>query len=73
MMNLQLSNQTKTIQVTKTTSIVTITRENNQRKEKKLTIKDLKANNIIWIWYADAKKGTVSRIQVNGTYSSNTK
>lgn len=73
MNNVQLTNQTKTIQVTKSTTIITITRENNQMKEKKLTIKDLKANNIIWIWYADKNKGTVSRIQVNGTYSANAK
>ncbi|MEZ0535902.1 hypothetical protein ACAG39_01495 [Caldicellulosiruptoraceae bacterium PP1] len=42
-------------------------------KEKKLTLKDIKVNDIIHIWYNDEKKGTVSRIQVSGTFKTNSK
>jgi len=37
--------------------------------EKKLTVKDLKTNNIVYIWYSDSKKTTAKRIMVIGTYN----
>ncbi len=69
MMNLKLSSQTKTIAISKSTVIVTRTFQNGQMTEKKLTVKDLKANNIVYIWYSDSKKTTAKRIMVIGTYS----
>lgn len=73
MMNLKLSSQTKTIAISKSTVIVTRTFQNGQMTEKKLTIKDLKANNIVYIWYSDSKKTTAKRIMVMGTYSQSSK
>ena len=67
-MNLQLSNQTKTIAISKSTEIVTRTFQNGKLTEKKLTVKDLKTNNIVYIWYSDSKKTTAKRIMVMGTY-----
>ncbi|ABP68026.2 hypothetical protein Csac_2449 [Caldicellulosiruptor saccharolyticus DSM 8903] len=69
MMNLKLSNQTKTIAISKSTVIVTRTFQNGQMTEKKLTVKDLKTNNIVYIWYSDSKKTTAKRIMVMGAYS----
>ncbi|WPX08532.1 hypothetical protein [Anaerocellum danielii] len=71
MMNLKLSSQTKTIAISKSTEIVTRSFQNGQMTEKKLTVKDLKANNIVYIWYSDSKKTTAKRIMVMGTYSQN--
>jgi len=73
MMNLKLSNQTKTVAISKSTVIVTRTFQNGQMTEKKLTVKDLKANNIVYIWYSDSKKTTAKRIMVMGTYSQSSK
>ncbi|ADL43324.1 hypothetical protein COB47_2065 [Caldicellulosiruptor obsidiansis OB47] len=73
MMNLKLSSQTKTITISKSTVIVTRTFQNGQMTEKKLTVKDLKANNIVYIWYSDSKKTTAKRIMVMGTYSQSSK
>ncbi|WAM34014.1 hypothetical protein [Caldicellulosiruptor morganii] len=71
MMNLKLSNQTKTVAISKSTEIVTRNFQNGQMTEKKLAVKDLKANNIVYIWYSDSKKTTAKRIMVMGTYNQN--
>lgn len=73
MMNLKLSNQTKTIAISKSTEIVTRSFQNGKLTEKKLTVKDLKTNNIVYIWYSDSKKTTAKRIMVMGTYSQSSK
>ncbi|ADQ45239.1 hypothetical protein Calkro_0335 [Caldicellulosiruptor kronotskyensis 2002] len=65
---IELTNKTQTITVSSKTSIVTKVFQNGQVTEKKLLTKDLKTNNILYIWYADSKKTTVSKILVQGTY-----
>lgn len=70
MMNLKLSSQTKTIAISKSTVIATRTFQNGQMTEKKLTVKDLKTNNIVYIWYSDSKKTAAKRIMVMGIYNS---
>ncbi|ADQ05515.1 hypothetical protein Calow_1996 [Caldicellulosiruptor owensensis OL] len=69
MMNLKLSSQTKTVAISKSTEIVTRRFQNGQMVEKKLTVKDLKSNNIVYIWFSDSKKTTPKRVMVMGTYS----
>jgi len=65
---IELMSNTQTITVSSKTSIVTRVFQNGQVTEKKLSTKDLKKNNILYIWYADSKKKTVSKILVQGTY-----
>ncbi len=65
---IELTSKTQTITVSNKTSIVTRAFQNGQITEKKLSTKDLKANNILHIWYADSKKKTISKILVQGTY-----
>ncbi|WAM36665.1 hypothetical protein OTK01_000445 [Caldicellulosiruptor acetigenus] len=69
----ELTNKTQTITVSSKTSIVTRVFQNGQITEKKLSTKDLKTNNILYIWYADSKKTTAKRIMVMGTYSQSSK
>lgn len=70
---IELTSKTQTITVSSKTSIVTRVFQNGQITEKKLSTKDLKTNNILYIWYADSKKTTAKRIMVMGTYSQSSK
>ncbi|BCS80328.1 hypothetical protein [Anaerocellum diazotrophicum] len=67
---IKLTSNTKVIYITKSTEILTSTFNNGQVNEKKITLKSLKVNNIVYFWFQDSNKTTAKRMVVVGTYSS---
>lgn len=67
---LEFTGESKTITVPDGTPITTMVRGNQGRETKQLQVKDVKADDILQIWYADKDKGTVSKISVQ-EYGSN--
>ncbi|MFL0266716.1 hypothetical protein [Candidatus Clostridium radicumherbarum] len=61
---LEFTGETKTITIPDGTSITTMVRGNQGRQTEQLKVSDLKANDILQIWYADKNKGTFSKITV---------
>lgn len=61
---LEFTGETKTIPIPEGTPITTMVRGNQNRETKNLQVKDLKAEDVLQIWYSDKDKGTVSKINV---------
>lgn len=61
---LEFTGETKTITIPDGTSITTMIRGNQGRETKQLKVTDLKADDILQIYYADKTKGTISKISV---------
>jgi len=78
---LEFTGETKTITIPDGAPITTMVRGNQGRETKQLKVTDIKAEDILQIWYADKDKGTVSKISVqeyglngnggNGTSNNN--
>jgi hypothetical protein len=67
---LEFTGETKTITIPDGTSITTMVRGNQGRQTEQLKVTDLKANDILQIYYADKDKGTISKISVQA-YGAN--
>lgn len=73
---LEFTGETKTLTIPDGTSITTMVRGNQGRETKQLKVTDIKADDILQIWYTDKVKGTISKISVqeyglNGNGKSN--
>lgn len=79
---LEFTGETKTLTIPDGTAITTTVRGNQGRETKQLKVTDIKADDILQIWYTDKDKGTISKISVqayglngnsnnNGTNNSN--